>query len=147
MAGDDTSRALDAAARLAQEYLAALPERPVFPPATIEELRAALGGPLPTCPRDPVERCCDQARALAGGIAALPGAELLNDVVLNQVLVRFADDAMTGRVLAAVQASGEAWLGGTTWQGRPAIRVSVSNWQTTADDVRRTVAAFVASLG
>ena len=97
--------------------------------------------------RDMIEGCCDRATELGAGLAALPGAELLNDVVLNQVLVRFADDAATARVLAAVQASGEVWLSGTTWQGRPAIRVSVSNWRTTADDVRRTVAVFAASVG
>ena len=95
---------------------------------------------------DLIERCCDRAGELAAGIGALPGAELLNDVVLNQVLLRFADDATTARVLAAVQASGEAWMSGTSWEGRPAIRVSVSNWQTSPDDVRRTVAAFAAAL-
>jgi hypothetical protein len=62
--------------------------------------------------------------------------------VLNQVLFRFGDDAATQRVLAAVQASGEAWMSGTVWDGRPAIRISVSNWQTSDDDVERTLAAF-----
>jgi len=65
--------------------------------------------------------------------------------VLNQVLFRFADDVETEAVLAAVQASGEAWMSGTTWEGRRAIRVSVSNWATTDDDVDRTVAAFAAA--
>jgi len=91
---------------------------------------------------DLVERCCARARDIAAGLAELPGCEILNDVVLNQVLLRFEDDEATDAVVAAVQASGEAWLGGTTWDGRRAIRVSVSNWQTSEDDVARAVAAF-----
>jgi hypothetical protein len=71
---------------------------------------------------------------------------VLNDVVLNQVLFRFADDETTSSALGAVQASGEAWMSGTSWEGRPAIRLSVSNWRTSEDDVRRTVAAFAAAL-
>ena len=97
--------------------------------------------------REIVEGCCDRAGELATGLAALPGAELLNDVVLNQVLLRFADDATTARVLAAVQASGEAWMSGTTWAGRPAIRVSVANHRTTAADAARTVELFAEALG
>jgi len=85
------------------------------------------------------------ARDLAEGLAELPGCELLNDVVLNQVLLRFEDDETTDAAIAAVQASGEAWLGGTTWDGRRAIRISVSNWQTSEDDVERTIAAFSAA--
>src|SRR5207249_4062199 len=77
-----------------------------------------------------VERCCAQARRFAEQIAEVPGVEVLNEVVLNQVLFRFEDDERTDAVLAAVQASGEVWLGGTTWDGRKAIRLSVSNWQT-----------------
>jgi hypothetical protein len=71
-----------------------------------------------------------------------PGCELLNDVVLNQVLFRFEDDDATNAVLTLVQESGEAWMGGTTWEGRAAIRVSVSGWRTTEADIDRTVAAF-----
>ena len=62
------------------------------------------------------------------------------------MLLRFEDDEATDAVVAAVQASGEAWMGGTTWDGRRAIRISVSNWQTSEDDVARTVAAFTAAL-
>ena len=80
--------------------------------------------------------------AIADGVAALPGCEVLNDVVLNQVLFRFEDDATTQDSLAAVQASGEAWMSGTIWDGRLAIRISVVGWRTTEDDVERTVAAF-----
>ena len=95
---------------------------------------------------DLVERACARARDIADGLAALPGCAVLNDVVLNQVLLRFEDDEATDAVIAAVQASGEAWVGGTTWDGRRAIRVSVSNWQTSEHDVARTVAAFAAAL-
>jgi glutamate/tyrosine decarboxylase-like PLP-dependent enzyme len=77
-----------------------------------------------------VERSCRQARRFAERIAGEPGVELLNDVVLNQVLFRYEDDARTDELLARVQASGRIWLAGTTWGGRRAIRVSVSNWQT-----------------
>jgi hypothetical protein len=63
-------------------------------------------------------------------------------VVLNQVLLRFEDDATTNAVLEAVQESGEAWMSGTRWDERAAIRISVSNWRTSDADVDRTVAAF-----
>jgi glutamate/tyrosine decarboxylase-like PLP-dependent enzyme len=90
--------------------------------------------------------CCARARELAAGLAELPGCELLNEVVLNQVLLRFESDEATDAVVAAIQSSGEAWLGGTVWEGRRAIRVSVSNWQTSEADVERTLAAFAAAL-
>ncbi len=89
-----------------------------------------------------VERCCRHARRFADELSGLPGCEILNDVVLNQVLLRFADDETTDAILAQVQASGEAWMSGTSWDGRSAIRISVSNWRTSDDDVARTVAAF-----
>ncbi|HJU46483.1 MAG TPA: pyridoxal-dependent decarboxylase, partial [Gaiellaceae bacterium] len=91
---------------------------------------------------DLVERTCAHARAVADGLSGLPGFELLNDVVLNQVLFRFADDETTRTVVAAVQQGGEAWMSGTTWDGRAAIRISISGWRTDEDDVARTVAAF-----
>ncbi len=94
---------------------------------------------------DLIASSCAHAQALAAGLSALPGCEILNEVVLNQVLVRFEDDETTDRVVAAVQASGEAWMGGTVWEGRRAIRISVSNWQTSDDDVARTIAAFAAA--
>jgi glutamate/tyrosine decarboxylase-like PLP-dependent enzyme len=92
-----------------------------------------------------VDRCCAHARRIAAGLEEL-GAELLNDVVLNQVLIRFEDDARTSAVLRAVQESGEAWMSGTVWDGRTAIRVSVSNWQTSDEDVERTLAAYRAAV-
>jgi len=94
-----------------------------------------------------IDRCCALARRLAGAMDALDGAEVLNDVVINQVLVRFGDDdATTQRVIADVQQGGEAWLGGTVWQGRAAARISVSNWSTTEADIDRLVAALRRSL-
>ena len=93
-----------------------------------------------------VERSCARARRFADGVRGLRGCEVLNEVVLNQVLFRFADDATTTGALAAVQASGEAWMSGTEWDGRPAIRLSVSSWRTTERDVDRAVAAFAAAV-
>jgi len=95
---------------------------------------------------DLVERCCARARRFADAVAALPGCEVLTEVVLNQVLFRFEDDETTSRMLAAVQASGEAWMSGTTWDGRAAIRLSVSNWRTSEADIDRAAAAYEAAL-
>jgi glutamate/tyrosine decarboxylase-like PLP-dependent enzyme len=89
-----------------------------------------------------VERCCAQARRFAEQIAELPGVSVLNEVVLNQVLFSFEDDEQTDAALAAVQASGDAWLSGTTWDGRKAIRLSVSNWQTGDEETDLVVKAF-----
>ena len=95
---------------------------------------------------DLMERSCARARQFAAAITKLPGCEVVNDVVLNQVLFRFEDDTATAAALASVQASGEAWMSGTTWDGRSAIRLSVVNWRTTESDIERTVAAFEAAL-
>ncbi|MCZ7429495.1 pyridoxal-dependent decarboxylase [Micromonospora sp. WMMA1949] len=89
-----------------------------------------------------VERCCTLARRFADGLAAA-GFEVVNDVVLNQVLVGFGDDARTDRVVAAAQADGTCWVGGTTWRGRRLMRISVSNATTTEADVDRSVAALI----
>ncbi|WP_349877178.1 pyridoxal-dependent decarboxylase [Micromonospora sp. HUAS YX12] len=88
-----------------------------------------------------VERCCALARRFADGLTAA-GFEVVNDVVLNQVLVGFGDDARTDRVVAAAQADGTCWVGGTTWRGRRLMRISVSNATTTEADVDRSVAAI-----
>jgi glutamate/tyrosine decarboxylase-like PLP-dependent enzyme len=93
-----------------------------------------------------VDGCCERAAQFAEGIGSVSGCTVLNDVELNQVLFRFEDDATTLAVLEAVQRSGEAWMGGTMWDGRAAIRVSVSSWRTSAADIERTVAAFEAAL-
>jgi len=92
-----------------------------------------------------VERNCACARRFADELRRVPGVEVLNEVVLNQVLFRFEDDERTNAAMAAVQAGGEAWMSGTTWDGHAAIRISVSNWQTTDADVERTIAAFAAA--
>ncbi|HEY7130836.1 MAG TPA: pyridoxal-dependent decarboxylase, partial [Candidatus Limnocylindrales bacterium] len=103
-----------------------------------------------------IERCCAIARRMADGLRDAPGVTILNDVVLNQVLVRFASptpdgaaavdeaatDEFTRRVIAAVQADGTCWLGGTTWHGLAAMRISVSNWSTTEADADVSVAAI-----
>jgi len=105
---------------------------------------------------DLIERNCAHARRMADLLAAAPRVSILNDVVLNQVLVRFegaggdadgaAGDARTRDVIAAVQRDGTCWLSGTTWAGRAAMRFSVSGWQTTADDIDRSAAAILACL-
>jgi glutamate/tyrosine decarboxylase-like PLP-dependent enzyme len=93
-----------------------------------------------------VEGSCARARQFADGIVELDGCEVLNEIVLNQVLFRFADDETTNAVVAAVQESGEAWMSGTVWDGRAAIRLSVSNWRTSERDIERTLAAFQAAF-
>jgi len=95
-----------------------------------------------------VDRTCDLAAALAAALAAIPGVEVMNEVLLNQLVVRFRDpaggddDAHTRAVLARVQANGECYPTGTVWRGVVAMRISLSNWSTDAADVDRTVAAI-----
>ena len=90
--------------------------------------------------RQLIERCCALARRMAEQLAAAPGVEILNEVVLNQVLVRFTPrdggdaDAFTREVIRRVQEDGTIWLSGTTWHGKGAMRISVSNWSTTEAD-------------
>jgi glutamate/tyrosine decarboxylase-like PLP-dependent enzyme len=90
-----------------------------------------------------VERNCAQARRMAERLAAIPGARIVNDVVLNQVLVALpgGDDANRAAV-SAIQRDGTCWLGGTTWNGRYVLRVSVSNWSTTDADIDRSAEAI-----
>jgi glutamate/tyrosine decarboxylase-like PLP-dependent enzyme len=100
-----------------------------------------------------VERDCEMARLLAEGVRAIRGAEVCNEVELNQVLVRLHDpagqddDAHTRAALASLQASGVAYPSGTTFRGRAAIRFSVANWATDADDVKQTVSALALAHG
>ena len=94
-----------------------------------------------------VERCCWLARRFASELSSLEGVEVVNDVVLNQVLVALGDAERTDRVIDLVQRSGECWMGATTWHGRRLMRISVSNWSTTEDDVDRSVAAVATALG
>ncbi|MCP4088123.1 MAG: aspartate aminotransferase family protein, partial [Actinomycetia bacterium] len=90
---------------------------------------------------DLVTTACDRAQELAAGLADL-GLEVLNDVVLNQVLVRGADDDTTNALIDAVQADGTCWCGPTVWNGRTAMRVSVSGWKTTHSDVELSLQAM-----
>ncbi len=95
-----------------------------------------------------VERCCAHARRMAAHLAQIPGAEVLNEVVLNQVLVRLpGGDEANRAAVAAIQRDGTCWLGGTQWQGRDVIRISFSNWSTTDADVDRSAAAIAAAAG
>ena len=91
---------------------------------------------------DLVERNCRQAQRFADAFSAA-GLRVLNDVVLNQVLVTFGDDARTRQVIAAIQEEGTCWCGVTVWQGVTAMRVSVISWATTDDDVDRSVEAIL----
>jgi glutamate/tyrosine decarboxylase-like PLP-dependent enzyme len=90
-----------------------------------------------------VDRCWDHARRFAQRLAEADGVEVCNDVVLNQVLVRFGSDDRTRDVIRRVQEDGTIWLGGTVWQGAAAMRISVSNWSTTTADVDRSVEAIL----
>jgi glutamate/tyrosine decarboxylase-like PLP-dependent enzyme len=97
-----------------------------------------------------IERCTRLARRMAECLSRAPGVRILNDVILNQVLVRFEPpggdaDAFTRAVIARVQEEGTCWLGGTRWHEQQAMRVSVSNWSTTEEDIDRSAAAILAA--
>jgi glutamate/tyrosine decarboxylase-like PLP-dependent enzyme len=95
---------------------------------------------------DLVDRCCDHARLISQRLAAVPGVEIVNDVVLNQVLVRFGDDdARTRAVIEQVQRDGTCWLSGSTFRGRTVMRISVVGWQTTTADAERSAGAIIAA--
>jgi len=103
---------------------------------------------------DMVERCCRLATRMAARLAQHDSVRILNEVVLNQVLVQFtppgSDDAaaarLTDAVVARVQDEGTCWAGGTTWHGQAAMRLSISNWSTTTEDIDRSAAAILAAL-
>ena len=91
-----------------------------------------------------VDRCCARARQFAELLSAEPGVAILNDAVLNQLLVRFGDDdVLTRAVIAGVQAEGTCWASGTTWHGLADMRISVSNWATSEEDVALSAAAML----
>ena len=92
--------------------------------------------------RELIERNCKQAKLFAH-LLRKAGFRILNDVVLNQVLVSFGSDEHTLRVIAGVQSDGTCWCGGTKWHGQAAMRISVSSWATTDNDVERSVAAMI----
>ena len=88
--------------------------------------------------RDMIERGCSHAQRFADGLRKA-GYEILNEVLLNQVLVSFGTPEATTRVIARIQQDGTCWCGGTVWQGRTAMRISVSCWSTTVEDVERSL--------
>jgi len=106
------------------------------------EIWAALKGLGRSGLAELIERCCRCAARFAEGLRDA-GFEVLNEVVLNQVLVRFGPPEATQRVIAALQQDGTCWCGGTVWQGHTAMRISVSNWATTEADVDRSLKAMV----
>jgi glutamate/tyrosine decarboxylase-like PLP-dependent enzyme len=94
---------------------------------------------------DLVDRTCALARRLAAALARHEGFEVVNEVVLNQVLVRVGDTEVTGDIERAIQDDGTCWLGATTWRGERLLRISVSNWSTTEHDIDQSVEAIVAA--
>jgi glutamate/tyrosine decarboxylase-like PLP-dependent enzyme len=110
------------------------------------EIWAALKSLGRTGLADLIERTCRHARRFAEGLSAA-GYQVLNEVVLNQVLVSFGKPEVTNQVIAAIQSDGTCWCGGTVWQGRTAMRISVSSWATTDDDVERSLKAMIRIAG
>ena len=94
-----------------------------------------------------IDGCCHRARQMAEILGRDPRVQILNDVVLNQVLVRFAgSDAVTREVIARAQQEGTCWMSGTTWHGLGAMRLSFSNWSTSEEDVERAAKAILAGV-
>jgi glutamate/tyrosine decarboxylase-like PLP-dependent enzyme len=92
---------------------------------------------------------CERARQMADRLRPCPGVTILNDVVLNQVLVRVrsrSGENVTPAVIARVQQAGVCWVGGTTWEKEPAMRISISNWATTAEDIDRSAASIAEAI-
>jgi glutamate/tyrosine decarboxylase-like PLP-dependent enzyme len=106
------------------------------------EIWAALRSLGRTGLAEMIESNCKLACRFADGIRTA-GHTVLNDVVLNQVMVSFGGAAKTRRVIAAIQSDGTCWCGGTEWHGHTAMRISVSNWSTTEDDVDRSLRAMI----
>ncbi len=98
-----------------------------------------------------IERCCELTLDIVKKLGELPGVEVLTTPIINQGLVRFLDpagehDARTDEVIRRINESGEAWFGPTTWNGMRVMRISLSNFRTTVEDIDRTVAAIKAAL-
>jgi glutamate/tyrosine decarboxylase-like PLP-dependent enzyme len=89
-----------------------------------------------------VERTSTHARRFAAGLKAA-GYQILNDVVINQVLVSFGTAEKTLQTISRIQEDGTCWCGSTVWQGQTAMRISVSSWATTKEDVDRSLAAML----
>jgi len=94
-----------------------------------------------------VDRLCGHATAFAAGLELIPGATVVNDVVFTQVCATFGSDERTDEVVRLLLEDGEAWMTGSTWRGQKILRISVSNWSTTADDVERSLAAVRRAVG
>jgi glutamate/tyrosine decarboxylase-like PLP-dependent enzyme len=141
--------ALRAAMAITAEYLPTTSEWRNPSDYTPELSRRARGVPIWAALRclgrsgvaDMIERTCRHARRFGEALAAA-GFEILNEVALNQVMVAFGDAERTQRVIAALQAEGTCWCGVTVWQGRTAMRISVSSWATTDADVERSIEAI-----
>ena len=84
--------------------------------------------------KDLIERCCCLAEKFAENLSG-GGFKILNNVVLNQVLVSFGDAETTNRIIKKIQEDGTCWCGGTVWKGKTAMRISVSSWMTTEEDI------------
>ncbi len=89
-----------------------------------------------------IDRCCDHAERFAAGFKAA-GIEVLSEVVMNQVLVSFGDEARNQRIIRAIQEDGTCWCGITQWQGKSAMRISVSNWATSEEDVDKSLTTIL----
>src|SRR5690349_21610923 len=144
-----------AAMGMAAAYLPPAPGQERDPFDYVPEMsRRARGFPIYAAIRslgaagiaDMVERCCDVATRMARQLANHPGIRIVNEVVLNQVLVAVGDLATTTAVVDRIQTDGVLWLGATTFHGTPALRISVSGWNTTEDDADRSVAAIIAAV-
>jgi glutamate/tyrosine decarboxylase-like PLP-dependent enzyme len=144
---------LRAAMGISAPYLTAAAEARDSYQYVPESSRRARGFPLYAALRslgrngvaELVERCSALARLMANELEADPALELLNEVVINQVLVAVVGDGsgeLTDDAVGRIQRDGTCWLAGTTWRGRPAIRISVCNWRTSEDDIRRSAAAI-----
>ena len=145
-----TPETLRAAMAASAAYLAAdrrARTRPLHPGDVAPRARRrGLGGPplpRPRRPRRPGRALLPPRHPLRRGTLRAAGYDILNDVVLNQVLVSFGTPEHTRRVIAALQADGTCWCGGTVWQGRTAMRISVSSWATTDEDVEKSLAAML----
>jgi glutamate/tyrosine decarboxylase-like PLP-dependent enzyme len=91
---------------------------------------------------DMIERCCNYAQLFASKLKDA-GFEILNDVVLNQVLVSFGSAELTNRIIKKIQDDGTCWCGGTVWKGKTSMRISVSSWMTTKEDIEKCSAAII----
>jgi glutamate/tyrosine decarboxylase-like PLP-dependent enzyme len=142
--------ALKAAMSITAEYLPTETERRNPSDFTPELSRRARGVEIWAALRtlgksgvaEMIERTCRHARRFADALRKA-GCEVLNDVVLNQVLVAFGDPETTNRIIEGIQEDGTCWCGGTVWQGKTAMRISVSSWATTDEDVEKSLEAMI----